>query len=156
MKPSGFLSARPSKMAKDAYHETVKRALEKDGWRITDDPFMIRFEDLTVFADLGAERVIAAEKDNEKIVVEIKVFGSVSTISEFEKALGQYNLYRSLMKRLKIERQIFLAVSDKIYKEFFERISIEYIIEEQKVSIFVFNPEEEVITLWKRQTNTVK
>ncbi len=141
-------------MAKDLYHETVKRALEKDGWRITDDPFMIRFEDLTVYADLGAERVLAAEKGDEKIVVEIKVFGSVSTISDFEKALGQYNLYRSLMKRLSIERQLFLAVSDKIYKEFFERISIEYVVKEQRISIFVFNPETETITLWKKQTNT--
>ncbi len=137
-------------MAKDAYHQTVINALIKDGWRITDDPFMLRFEDLTVYADLGAERVFAAEKDNQKIVVEIKVFGGVSTISDFEKALGQYNLYRSLMKRLGIERELFLAVSDKIYKDFFERISIEYVVEEQNIKIFVFNPEEEVITLWKK------
>ena len=28
----------------DAHHETVKRALEKDGWTITDDPFTIHLE----------------------------------------------------------------------------------------------------------------
>ena len=137
-------------MAKDFYHETVRRALEKDGWRITDDPFMIRFEDLTVYADLGAERILAAEKNDRKIVVEIKVFGGVSTISEFEKSLGQYNLYRSLMKKLGIDRELFLAVADEIYKEFFERVSIKFVIEEQNVKMFVFDPEEEVITLWKR------
>ena len=26
-------------MAKDIYHDTVRTALEKDGWTITDDPF---------------------------------------------------------------------------------------------------------------------
>ncbi len=26
-------------MAKDIYHSTVRIALEKDGWTITDDPF---------------------------------------------------------------------------------------------------------------------
>lgn len=111
---------------------------------------MIRFEDLTVYADLGAERILAAEKDNQQIVVEIKVFGGVSTISEFEKALGQYNLYRSLMKKLGIVRELYLAVSDEIYKEFFERVSIKFVIEEQDIKIFVFNPKEEVIILWKR------
>jgi len=28
-------------MAKDLYHDTVRVALEKDGWTITDDPFKI-------------------------------------------------------------------------------------------------------------------
>ncbi|MEH2146813.1 element excision factor XisH family protein [Nostoc sp.] len=29
-------------MAKDLYHEQVKRALEKDGWQITHDPYELR------------------------------------------------------------------------------------------------------------------
>ena len=74
----------------DLYHETVKRALEKDGWRITDDPFTIMFEGLRLFADLGAERIFAAEREANKIVVEIKVLSKIGRLSEFEKALGQY------------------------------------------------------------------
>jgi hypothetical protein len=38
----------------DIYHNVVKAALVKDGWTITHDPFTIGFEDLTVYADLGA------------------------------------------------------------------------------------------------------
>ena len=51
----------------DKYHDAVKNALVKDGWTITNDPFTIDFEDATLFADLAAERTLAAQKDNEKI-----------------------------------------------------------------------------------------
>ena len=54
------------------------------------------------------------------------------------------------MKRLGVQKELYLAVSDEIYKDFFERELIKFVIEEQSVKIFVFNPEEEVITLWKR------
>ena len=30
-------------MAKDIFHETVKKALEKDGWTITHDPYRLRY-----------------------------------------------------------------------------------------------------------------
>jgi hypothetical protein len=58
-------------MAKDVYHETVKGALEKDGWLITHDPFVLKYKDLTVYADLGAEKVFTQDGIESKIVVEI-------------------------------------------------------------------------------------
>ena len=73
----------------DAYHETVKRALVKDGWTITDDPFIILVGRRRLFADLGAERTIGAVRDGHKIVVEIKVFGGDSFVNEFHRAVGQ-------------------------------------------------------------------
>lgn len=33
-------------MAKDLFHDVVKRALEKDGWEITDDPLEIVLWDI--------------------------------------------------------------------------------------------------------------
>lgn len=61
--------------AKDIYHEVVKTALTKDGWTITDDPFRIRLaRGRNLFVDLGAERLLALERDTEKIVVEVKSF----------------------------------------------------------------------------------
>src|SRR5205085_1554329 len=70
----------------DVYHEIVKQALVKDGWTITDDPFIIKFKGERLFADLGAEKSIAATKDTRKIVVEIKVFSGFSRITELERA----------------------------------------------------------------------
>ncbi len=41
--------------AKDIYHDTVRHALEKDGWKITDDPLVIQIDQKkSVYIDLGA------------------------------------------------------------------------------------------------------
>ena len=61
----------------DLYHDAVKQALIKDGWTITDDPFIIEFKGLRLYVDLGAERTIAAERGEQKIVVEVKSFSGL-------------------------------------------------------------------------------
>jgi hypothetical protein len=43
-----------------------------------------------VLVDLGAERLIAAQRGDEKIAVEIKSFTGPSAIHEMQMALGQY------------------------------------------------------------------
>ena len=73
-------------MAKDIFHETVKIALQKDGWLITHDPYQLRYGIADVYIDLAAEPAIAAEKKGNKIAVEIKSFVSGSAISEFHTA----------------------------------------------------------------------
>ena len=81
-------------MAKDVFYQQVKKALIKDGWIITDDPLTLRIsEPIKVQIDLAAENAIAAERDTEKIAVEIKSFIAGSDISEFHTALGQYLNY---------------------------------------------------------------
>jgi len=67
--------------AKDIYHDTVKKALEKDGWIITKDPLKLTVGSRSLYVDLGAEKLIAAEKENQKIAVEIKSFLNPSPIS---------------------------------------------------------------------------
>lgn len=101
-------------MAQDLYHQQVKHALIKDGWTITDDPFRIEYKGTRVYADLAAERPLAAQKGERKIVVEIKVFSSPSPMTELEKALGQYGIYRTFLRRLSPERELFLAVAQDI------------------------------------------
>ncbi|TYQ30005.1 hypothetical protein PseudUWO310_11325 [Pseudanabaena sp. UWO310] len=49
--------------ARDIYHNTVRIALEKDGWTITHDPFPLQIGKKRLSADLGAERLISAEKE---------------------------------------------------------------------------------------------
>ena len=41
---------------------------------ITDDPLKIEVGDVEMYIDLGAEQVLAAEREGEKIAVEIKSF----------------------------------------------------------------------------------
>jgi hypothetical protein len=82
-------------VSRDVVHNLVKNALIKDGWKITHDPFLIGYGNRKVYADLGAEKLVAAEKGQEKIVIEIKSFLGVSLITELERALGQFMMYRS-------------------------------------------------------------
>ena len=75
--------------ARDKFHNIVKSALQKDGWRITHDPLLIRIENITdMYIDLGAERIIAAEREGQIIAVEVKSFIGTSTISEFHTCGG--------------------------------------------------------------------
>lgn len=60
--------------AKDKIHSEVKSALIRDGWAITDDPFTLTYRGDHLFADLAAERVIVAQRQHEKIIVEVKRF----------------------------------------------------------------------------------
>lgn len=80
--------------AKDKFHNIVKTSLEKDKWTITDDPLRIEWGLVAVYIDLGAEKIIGAEKEGHKIAVEVKSFLDQSTISEFHTALGQFINYR--------------------------------------------------------------
>ena len=60
--------------ARDNIHEAVRNALTKDGWTITHDPYTIEYDGEFAYADLAAERPLAASKAGRMIVVEIKSF----------------------------------------------------------------------------------
>ncbi len=132
----------------DLYHTQVKNALIKDGWIITDDPFTIEYKGLRLYADLGAEKLLVAEKFNQKIVIEIKVFNSPSLITELEKALGQYNIYYSLLIRINPQYKLYLAIAENIYYDFFQRPAIQDILSDYQINYLIFNPDQEVIVKW--------
>jgi len=52
--------------ARDAYHDQVRHALERDGWTITHDPLRLKVRRRKLYVDLGAERFLAAEKRASK------------------------------------------------------------------------------------------
>ncbi len=132
----------------DLYHNRVKNALVKDGWVITDDPFTIEYKGLRLYADLGAEKLLAAEKNQQKIVIEIKVFNSPSLITELEKTLGQYNIYLSLLRRINPELKLYLAISENVYIDFFQKPAIQDILSDQQMNYLIFDQNQEVIVEW--------
>ena len=132
----------------DLYHDTVRQALRKDGWTITDDPLTIEYEDLQLFADLGAEKTITAEKQGRKIAVEIKSFVGPSPVNELQKALGQYAMYRTFLERGEPERTLFLAVPTDAYHGFLQRQAIRLIMKESEINLLVYDPDIEVIQAW--------
>lgn len=134
--------------ARDIYHDTVRRALIKDGWTITADPLKLQFGKRKFFVDLGAEKLIAAVKDAEEIAVEIKSFIGKSEMNDLENALGQYVLYENVMSVVEPDRKLYLAVADNVFETVFEDEIGKLLLENEGMKICVFNPETEEIVKW--------
>jgi XisH protein len=134
-------------MAKDKYHEQVREALEKEGWTITHDPYKIMIGRRRGYIDLGAE-IIGAEKDNQKIAIEIKSFIGVSDLDQFEDALGQFLIYLFALKRIEEDRILYLAIPREFYENFFSdpffvELSVHY-----QVKIVVYDESKSIIKKW--------
>ena len=134
--------------AKDIYHNALCSALIKEGWTITHDPLTLQFEDVTLFVDLGAEQVIAAERGIEKIAVEIKSFMREPMVSEFHTAAGQFINYRLALSELEPDRVLYLAVPNDAYESFFSKRFAQRAIEYNDIKLIVFTPETEEIIKW--------
>ncbi|CAN1210377.1 HicB-like antitoxin of toxin-antitoxin system domain-containing protein [Tumidithrix helvetica PCC 7403] len=126
-------------MAKDLFHDVVKEALRSEGWQITHDPFPVDYGDVQMQIDLGAERLIAAQRDTEKIAVEVKSFTKPSAISEFHTAVGQYFNYRHALRTQEPARKLYLAVPSQTYDQFFRLRFVEEIVQEQKILLVIYN-----------------
>ncbi|HEY9740849.1 MAG TPA: element excision factor XisH family protein [Coleofasciculaceae cyanobacterium] len=135
-------------MAKDKFHDAVKNALIKEEWTITDDPLFLQFGGVDLFVDLGVEKMIAAQKDNRRIAVEIKSFLGASLISEFHTALGQLMSYRLALKQKDPQRALYLAVPLDVYNTFFKLEFSQVAIEDYQLKLIVYDQDEEVIIRW--------
>jgi XisH protein len=137
-------------MAKDVFHDTVRIALEKDGWTITHDPFPLknREQKINYEIDLGAEKILIAEKGTEKIAVEVKSFLKASFANEFHSVLGQYLIYIRGLKKIEPERILFLAMPIFAYKKLKEHPLILEIINELKIHLIIFDESNQLIESW--------
>ncbi|MBE9054308.1 XisH family protein [Nostocales cyanobacterium LEGE 11386] len=135
-------------MARDRFHNIVRNALEKDGWNITADPYEINLDDIDFEIDLAADRLLGAEREGQKIAVEIKSFISPSNVSDFHTALGQFLNYRDALDKIEPERQLYLAVRVPIYETFFQRKFITSAVAKYELRLIIYDVQEEVIRQW--------
>lgn len=136
--------------AKDTFHDIVKSALQKDGWVITNDPLYISFGGVQMYIDLGAERLIAAEKEGEKIAVEIKSFLNTSAIYDFHIAFGQFLNYRTVLREKERDRILYLAVNEETFNDFFLLPFPQLQIQEYQVKLIIYDVDNEEIVRWLR------
>jgi XisH protein len=135
-------------MARDKFHEEVKIALEKDGWHITDDPLYIKVGKIPIQIDIGAEKLIGAERNGQKIAVEIKTFGRASFITALHEAVGKYIVYRTVLKYIESDRILYLALPDDTYEEFGQEPIVKSIFTEYDFKILLYEPINQIITSW--------
>jgi XisH protein len=136
-------------MAKDLYHQQVKAALIKDGWVITHDPYYLDIDNQSPMEiDLGAEKLICAERGAEQILVEVKSFLNRSLTYDFHAAYGQFRIYRRGIMKTDPNRILFLAIPEDVYIEIQMRPFYVDLIAEENIKILVFNPLTQIITRW--------
>lgn len=134
--------------ARDQVHDKVRNALAREGWTITHDPLKLKWNRTKLLIDLGAERVIVAEKASRRIAVEIKSFIGASPVDDLKDALGQYRLYRHVLKKLDPQRELWLAIGKEVWKRLFATADGEDLRTAENLSLIVFDSEQEEIVQW--------
>lgn len=136
-------------MARDKFHNAVRRGLEKQSWQITHDPLRLEFgADDRLEVDLGAQQLLGAQRTGEKIAVEIKSFLNDSAMLDFHLALGQFLNYRLALERLDSDRILYLAIPESTYESFFSRDLPKLAVQIYALKLIVYKPSEEVIVQW--------
>lgn len=103
-----------------------------------------------MLVDLGAERLVAAQKEADKIAVEIKSFIGASDLEDLYQAIGQFILYRKALRKADPERMLFLAMDVGAFKQIFDDPEGESLRAEEGITLLVFDKRMEEIVLWKR------
>lgn len=133
-------------MANDRIHEAVKNALEKDGWTIIDEQVSLRFGEIGGYVDLEVERpALLAVKNGEKIFVEIKTFAGRSFVRDLQQAIGQYELYRDIIRYKELDHQLFLAIPQSVHDYYFVRPTTQRIVQDHRILLIVIDVEREEI-----------
>jgi XisH protein len=132
---------------KDRFHQTVKNALEKEGWTIT-DPFPLTIGTLKLEIDLGAEKVLVAQKENKKIAVEVKSFLKASKITDFYQAFGQFFPYKVALDEIEPDRELYLAIPESVYETLFREILIQKLLVQYPMKLIIYTTDTEEIKSW--------
>ena len=105
--------------AKDIYHDAVRFALIKDDWNILAENYTLEYGGDHLYVDIAAEKSIAAEKNGQKILVEVKSFLGRSFFNDLENAVGQYIIYRDILEETASDFNLYLAISRGTYQSNF-------------------------------------
>ena len=84
--------------------------------------------------------MLIAEKENQKIAIEIKSFVGTSEVEDLKNALGQYVLYEKIIKRQLLDRTLYLAIREATYNNLFRQEIGQILLEEKTLKLIIFNP----------------
>ena len=136
--------------AKDRYHDTVRIARIKEGWTITKESLTFMIGKRSAIIDLAAEKFLVAQKDTQKIAVEVKSFLGPSPMTDLERALGQFFLYSDVLSEKDPDRILYLAIPQTTYEGFFaEEVGQLLSRRRPELKFIVFEPNRQEIIQWK-------
>jgi hypothetical protein len=80
--------------------------------------------------------------------VEIQSFLGASSVRSLEEAVGQYEIYRTLLAESEPERVLYIAVPSGVYNEIFSERFGQLIVSRLHLRLVVFDEVREGIVQW--------
>ena len=98
--------------------------------------------------DLGVKKLLAAEKGEQKIAVEVKSFLGPSAMNDLENALGQFILYAKILAEQEPERILYLAINLPVFKDIFSEEVGQLVLDTTELRLIIFNATTKEILKW--------
>lgn len=91
---------------------------------------------------------IAAEKDGRKIAVEVKSFLGLSALDDLEDALGQFGVYRAVLRLKEPDRALYLAVPTTVREMLMEEKDFRFILADFQARLIFYPPRDSEVLEW--------
>jgi TATA-box binding protein (TBP) (component of TFIID and TFIIIB) len=101
-----------------------------------------------LYADLGAHKLLGVAREELRVVIEVKGLDGLSFMAEFEQAVGQYVIYRSLLKQRFPLQSIYLAVPLSEYRDHMQQPGVQYLLQDLDILLLVFDENSEEVVQW--------
>lgn len=135
-------------MAYDDCHPQVVHALEKGGWRVDPKSFYLELDEIVVAPDIRAQYINGVAQ--QIIVVEVKCFSDEATTQdELYRAIGQYMIYRNVLKVKQHLFKLYLAVPKPVFDNLFKGEVVSATVQEAQIRFLVVDIEREEIIEWR-------
>jgi hypothetical protein len=128
----------------------VRSALEEEGWIVTHDPYPLHHrKEGGLQTDLGAEKIITAEKENSRIAVEVKSFVHISILHDFLLAVGQFYVYKKILEKSDPGRVLYIALPDFVFNRVEKFEWAQEVIRDMSIKFILYDTKSQMITSWK-------
>jgi hypothetical protein len=132
----------------DLYHDVVRDALRKDGWRITHTALQLKDRAESHVGELWGGPWLIADKDERKIAVAVSSFVGRSSPVDITQTWRQLALSRPRLHAMDADRVVYLAIRQATYSACFEGTEDDLLLEKERMQLIVFDPRAEVIVQW--------
>ena len=132
----------------DLYHDVVRDALRKDGWRVTHTALQLKARVEASAGELWEGPWLIADKDERKVAVAVSSFVGRSSQADVIQTWAQLGLSRPRLHAMDADRVVYLALRQATYSACFGGIEGDLLLEKARMQLIVFDPRAEVIVQW--------
>jgi len=134
--------------AQDLYHDVVRDALRKDGWRITHTALQLKARAESSAGEPWEGPWLIADKDERKVAVAVNSFVGHSSPEDLTQMWSQLALARPQLRAMNADRVVYLAVRQATYNACFGGTEGDLLLAKEHMQLLVFDPRAEVIVQW--------